>query len=58
MNNDIIKEIKKLKEERNAIIVSHNYQVGEVQDLADIVGDSFALSRHCASVDAEVIVTK
>ena len=56
MNNDTIKEIKKFKEERNAIIVAHNYQVGEVQELADIVGDSFTLSRHCASVDAEVIV--
>lgn len=56
MNNDTIKEIKKFKEERKAIIVAHNYQVGEVQELADIVGDSFTLSRHCASVDAEVIV--
>jgi quinolinate synthase len=56
MNGNIIEEIKKLKEERKAIIAAHNYQIGEVQDLADIVGDSFALSRYCASVDAEVIV--
>ena len=56
MNSDIINEIKKMKEEKNAIIVAHNYQNSEVQDLADVVGDSFALSRYCASIDAEVIV--
>jgi quinolinate synthase len=48
--------IKELKEERNAVIVSHYYQVGEVQDVADVVGDSFALARHCASSDKDVIV--
>jgi quinolinate synthase len=55
-NNNIINEIKKMKEERNAIIVAHNYQNGEVQDIADIVGDSFKLSQYCASIDAEVVV--
>ncbi len=49
-------EIKKLKAERNAIILAHNYQVPEVQDIADVVGDSFALSKHAAETDHEVIV--
>jgi quinolinate synthase len=49
-------EIKRLKQERNAIIVAHNYQNDEVQDIADKVGDSFYLSRICAQSDADVIV--
>ncbi|MDW7656023.1 MAG: quinolinate synthase NadA [Bacillota bacterium] len=49
-------EIIRLKTERDAIIVAHYYQRDEVQDIADIVGDSFALARHCAETKAPVIV--
>lgn len=49
-------EILRLKAERKAIIVAHNYQRDEVQAIADLVGDSFALARHCAATEAEVIV--
>lgn len=57
MNRDeLVKEIIQLKEKRKAVIVAHNYQIDEVQEIADIVGDSFALSKYCASIDAEVIV--
>lgn len=54
--NNIIEKIEKLKEERNAIILAHNYQRGEVQDIADFVGDSLELSRKAAKTDAEVII--
>ncbi|MCX7747298.1 MAG: quinolinate synthase NadA [Clostridia bacterium] len=53
---ELIKGIKDLKSRHNAIIVAHNYQVDDVQEIADVVGDSFALSKHCASSDADVIV--
>jgi quinolinate synthase len=49
-------EIKRLAQERNAVILAHNYQVGEVQDTADFVGDSLELSRKAATTDADVIV--
>ncbi|MDH5202993.1 MAG: quinolinate synthase [Nitrospirota bacterium] len=49
-------EILKLKEQRRALILSHNYQRDEVQDIADFVGDSLELSRTAASIDCEVIV--
>ncbi|QEK10911.1 quinolinate synthase NadA [Crassaminicella thermophila] len=53
---EMILEIKRLKEEKNAIILAHNYQVPEVQDIADIVGDSLKLSQEAAKTDADVIV--
>lgn len=56
MQNNLAEEIQRLKKERNAIILAHNYQVPEVQDVADIVGDSFALSQHAAETDSDVIV--
>ena len=49
-------EIRRLARERGAVILAHNYQVPEVQDVADIVGDSLGLSRAAAGMDAEVIV--
>jgi len=53
---DYRSEILRLKEERNACIVAHFYQDGEIQDIADKVGDSFDLSRYCASTDKSTIV--
>lgn len=52
----LIEEIKKLKKERNAIILSHNYQLPEVQDIADYRGDSLELSRIAAKSESKVIV--
>ncbi len=48
-------EIRALAEQRRAVILAHNYQVPEVQDVADYVGDSLGLSRRAAATDAEVI---
>ncbi len=59
MENRDMKSIEKiltLKRERNAVILAHNYQLGEVQDIADFVGDSLGLSQNAAKTDAEVIV--
>jgi len=49
-------EVASLAEERHAVILAHNYQVPEVQDVAHFVGDSLGLSRQAAATDAEVIV--
>ncbi|HEX9691933.1 MAG TPA: quinolinate synthase NadA [Gemmatimonadales bacterium] len=49
-------EIRDLARRRHAVILAHNYQRPEVQDVADIVGDSLGLSRHAATTDADVIV--
>ncbi len=51
-----IEKIQRLRKERNAVILAHNYQRGEVQDIADYVGDSLGLSRQAAQTEAEVIV--
>ncbi len=53
---DEVERIKQLKKERNAIILAHNYQRGDVQDIADFVGDSFGLSQKAVSSGAEIIV--
>ena len=53
---DIGNEIRRLKAERGAVILAHNYTLGEVQDVADFVGDSLELSRKAAECQAEVIV--
>src|SRR5450759_5368135 len=50
------REIRELARSRNAVILAHNYQVPEVQDVADYVGDSLGLSRQAAATDADVIV--
>ena len=56
MSEQLIEKIKKLKKQRNAVILAHNYQPGEVQDIADFCGDSLGLSMEAARTDAEVIV--
>lgn len=53
---ELIEEIKRLRKERNAVILAHTYQVPEIQDIADFVGDSLGLSRQAARSDADVIV--
>ena len=52
----LLEEIARLKEERNAVIMAHNYQLPEVQDIADFLGDSLELARKAVNVDADVIV--
>jgi quinolinate synthase len=52
---DLIEEIRELKRERNAVILAHNYQVREIQELADFVGDSLGLSYKARDTDADVI---
>jgi len=54
--NRLVDEILRLKEERNAVILAHNYQMGVIQDIADLTGDSLKLSRKAAETAADVIV--
>lgn len=53
---DYIAEINRLKAEKNAIILAHYYQTGDIQDIADFVGDSLALSQKAADNDADIIL--
>lgn len=53
---DLAEDILTLKRERNAVILAHNYQVREIQELADYVGDSLGLAYHARDTDADVIV--
>ena len=56
VSDSLEKQIKKMAARRNAVILAHNYQVGEVQDIADFVGDSLGLSVQASKTDAEVIL--
>ncbi len=56
MNQQLIEKIERLKAERNAVILAHNYQPAEIQDLADFCGDSLGLSVKACETDAKVIV--
>ncbi len=55
-NIDLAAEIVRLKKQRNAVILAHNYQIEEIQKVADFVGDSLGLSQKAAETDADVIV--
>lgn len=53
---ELFREIEELKRQRNAAILAHNYQIPDIQDIADFVGDSLALARKATEIDAECIV--
>ncbi len=57
MKTDVlISEIKRLRREKNAVIMAHYYQTGDLQDIADMVGDSLALAQYAAKTEADIIV--
>jgi quinolinate synthase len=56
LEKTLLDNIRQLKQLRKAVILAHNYQSGEVQDVADFVGDSLGLSKQAAATDAETIV--
>ena len=53
---DLKAEIRKLCEQKNAIVLAHYYTRGEIQEVADFIGDSLALARKAADTDAKIIV--
>ena len=55
-NMDVADRIKEAKKKHNAVLIAHNYQIGEVQDVADFVGDSLELSRKAAQIESDIIV--
>ena len=54
--SELISEINRLKKEKNAVIMAHYYQMGDIQDIADNIGDSLALAQWAAKTDADIIV--
>ena len=54
--SELISEINRLKKEKNAVIMAHYYQMGDIQDIADVIGDSLALAQWAAKTDADIIV--
>ena len=56
LNQSLAREILALKKQLNAVILAHNYQIPEIQDVADFVGDSLGLAQQAATTDADVIV--
>ncbi len=54
--NGIVDEIKRQRDERNAVILAHNYQIPQIQDLADFVGDSLALAIQATKVKSDIII--
>jgi len=56
MNSKLLEKIEQLKQQRSAVILAHNYQPAEIQDLADFTGDSLGLSIQASKTDADVIV--
>jgi len=56
VNKNIIKEIDELKRKKNAIILAHYYQTSDIQDIADFIGDSLALSQKAAETKADIII--
>jgi len=55
-NIDLFGEIEKMRKDKNAVILAHYYQEGDIQDIADFVGDSLALSQKAADTDADIIL--
>lgn len=53
---DLVNEIARLKKEKNAVLMAHYYQTGDIQDVADIIGDSLALAQKAVGVDADIIL--
>lgn len=54
--DQLIKEINRLKKEKNAVIMAHYYQTGDIQDIADMIGDSLALAQWASKTEADIIV--
>jgi quinolinate synthase len=54
--NSLLQDIERLKKEKNAVVLAHTYQPGEIQDVADFVGDSYGLSVEATKVSADIIV--
>ena len=53
---DLVSEIERMKREKNAVVLAHYYQSGDLQDIADYVGDSLALAQWAAKTEADIIV--